>query len=440
MRVVHVGLGAFHRAHQAWYTDVTDASSEWGIAAFSVRSQGRVADLADQGGLYTVVERAPDTDRARIVGSIAAVHHGADLDAFVSYLADPAVSIVTATVTESGYRIAPDGRPLNDPAVDADIAALRSWTRHAPPPPMETVPGRLLLGLQARRRADVGPISIVPCDNLPSNGSLVRSGLLALADRADPQLVAWIADTVAFVSTVVDRITPAASREVLETAHRLTGLDDRSPVVTEPYHEWILAGDFPLGRPEWERAGARFVEDVEPFERRKLVMLNGAHTILAAAGIPLGHETVAEAIGNPVIRDLVERFWNEAARSLLPGADPDSYQTQLVERFANPRIRHRLEQIAADSTLKVRLRVLPVLEAELASGRSAEASAEAIAAWLKLARLRPDLPDPAAQILRSAEDTVDGDLARLAAVAERLTADQSLAAHLSSAARSEPSS
>ncbi|GII95534.1 mannitol dehydrogenase family protein [Sinosporangium siamense] len=434
VRIVHLGLGAFHRAHQAWYTDVVDEAKEWGIAAFTGQSPDRAVELMAQDGLYSVIERAADGDRARVVGSISAAHDGAAAARFAGYLADPGVAIVTSTITEAGYRISPDGQPIAAPEVDADLDALRRWRADTEPPTVVTAPGRLLLGLQARRRAEGGPIAVVPCDNVPDNGRMVRSGLLQLADRIDPLLAAWIDREAAFVSTVVDRITPATTPADVVAGSRLTGFDDRSPVVTEPFHDWVLAGEFPNGRPAWELAGATFVSDTEPFERRKLGMLNGAHTILAATGLVRGHTTVAEAIADPKPRELVERFWDEAARSLPAEVDPDGYRAQLIQRFANARIRHRLEQIAADSTLKVRLRILPILEAELAAGRPADTSIAAVAAWLRLAERRPDLPDPAAAALREAPPGTHGDRVRLAAVDERLVEDHALSAQIIAAA------
>jgi fructuronate reductase len=245
-----------------------------------------------------------------------------------------------------------------------------------------TLPGRLLLGLDARRRAHGGPIALVPCDNVPANGAGLRTSLLARAADIDDSLAEWIADNVSFVSTVVDRITPASTPDDRIAARELTGYDDRTPVVTEPFHDWILQDRFPVGRPPWEAAGARFAASIEPFEQRKLRMLNGAHTLLACVGLVRGHSTVAEAIADPAILRLVDRYWDEAARTLAPETRPDRYRVDLRARFANPRMGHTLAQISTDSLQKVRLRILPVLRAEVEAGRSGDAAKAAIAAWL----------------------------------------------------------
>jgi fructuronate reductase len=255
-----------------------------------------------------------------------------------------------APITEAGYRLDGDAPPL---ALD-----------------------RLARGLEARRRAGAGPIALVSCDNLPSNGKVLRRALL----RLDPGLDPGLDETVSFVSTSVDRITPRLTPAELEGLRAASGWDDAAPVVTEPFSDWVLDGAFPAGRPRWETAGARFVDDVEPFERRKLWLLNGAHTIFAASGPGRGHQTVAAAFADPYCRELVIGFWDEAARHLTdPSLDIPSYLAQLRQRFANPRIAHRLTDIADQAPAKVRVRLQPVLRAELAAGRSGAATLRALA-------------------------------------------------------------
>ncbi|GGD26221.1 mannitol-1-phosphate 5-dehydrogenase [Microbacterium faecale] len=380
VRIVHLGLGAFHRSHQAWFT--ARAGDDWGIAAFTGRSPAAAVPLAEQNGLFTLVERGPDGDSAEIIGSIARAHDGRDLEALAAAIAAPTTAIVTLTITEAGYLLGPDGRlDGSDDAVIADRAALRAATRdpvRAPRP--STALGRLAMALEARRRAGAGPIAVVPCDNLPGNGRVVREALLGLASDA-PELRAYIEAEVSMVSTSVDRITPAATDDDHALAERLTGFVDHAPVVAEPFHDWVLAGEFPAGRPAWERAGARFVDDIEPFENRKLWMLNGAHTILASVGPARGHETVASAMADATVRGLVERFWDEASRHLAPELEADNYRDALMARFLNPRIEHRLAQIAQGAGIKVRARILPVLQRELAAGRDASGCLAALAAW-----------------------------------------------------------
>jgi fructuronate reductase len=386
VRIVHLGLGAFHRAHQAWYTAHASDAADWGIAAVTGRSPDAAETLAAQDGLFTLIERGPAADRVEIVRSIVEAHAGSDLAAFRELLARPDVAILTMTVTEAGYRLGADGVPdLGDVAVASDIAILRaglsapdtSLTDLAP----TTALGRVLLGLEARRRADAPDIAIVPCDNLPENGELVRRAMLWLADAVSPRLASWIRSHVSVVSTSVDRITPRPTDADRAQAHELTGFVDDAAVVTEPFSDWVLCGGFPSGRPDWASAGARFVDDIGPWEARKLWMLNGAHSTLAAIGPVRGHLLVSDAIADPVCRDLVERLWDEDERH-LPDLDLARYRASLVERFANPRIEHRLEQIAQDATTKLRVRIVPVAHAERATGRSATGCAAAIAAWI----------------------------------------------------------
>jgi fructuronate reductase len=390
VRIVHLGLGAFHRAHQAWYTAHADDAGEWGIAAFTGRRPEAATTLGAQDGLYTLIERGPERDRDEIIGSLVEAVDGADIRRLVELLSRREVPVVTLTVTEAGYRLRPDGDPdLDDAELARDVAALREATRAGGPvdglSPTTTI-GRLLAGLEARRRAGAGPLAVVPCDNIPGNGPFVRRGVLGAARVVGEDLAAFVSEVVAFVSTSVDRITPRTTDADVRDFNSRADRVDRSPVFTEPFSDWVLSGEFPAGRPAWERAGARFVEDIEPWERRKLWLLNGAHTLLALAGPPRGHETVASAIGDPVLLAAVGGFWDEATRHLPDSLDLAVYRRALLDRFANARIEHRLAQIAEDSTRKVRLRIVPVAEAELAAGRTAAGCAFVLAAWLNAER------------------------------------------------------
>jgi fructuronate reductase len=432
VRMAHLGLGAFHRSHKAWWTGAVGRADPWGIAAFTGRSPAAAAALRAQDGLYTLLVRGPDADRAELVTAISRAADGADTAAFTACLADPAVRVLTLTVTEAGYRQAADGGlDRSDPVVAADIAALsgsigqgQQWAR--------TAPGRVLAGLRVRRRADAGPVALVPCDNLSGNGEVLRRVLMDLAEATDPPLAAWIANSVAFVSTVVDRITPRATEQDLATVTRLTGWADRAPVVTEPFREWVLAGDFPGGRPPWEEAGARFVADVTPYEQRKLWLLNGAHSILAYAGLLRGHRTIADAYADDRCRAWVDDWWAEATRHLPPSvaATSGEYRRELAERFANPRIRHQLAQVAADGSQKLRMRAVPVLCRERAAGRHGTAALRMIACWIAYLHSGsagpPGLADPLAAMLLAAQRATD----LLAVLAPDLAADAEVAADL----------
>lgn len=388
VRIVHLGLGAFSRSHTAWYTQAASDGADWGIAAYTGRSRDLADRLTRQDGLYTLVERAEDGDRAEVVGSVVRAHAGDDLPSLLRDLSAEDTAIVTLTITEIGYRLAADGGPdLEDPLVRRDrdelaaVAAGRLTPRDAAP---QTALGRLLLGLESRRRAEGGPIAIVSCDNLPDNGGRLARGVAAWVEGIAPELGGWLDAHASFVSTSIDRITPRISAE--EDAVLRARCGDEAPVVAEPFRDWVLSGRFPAGRPAWESAGARFVDDLDPWESRKLWLLNGAHTLLAALGRLRGHESVAAAVADPVCRAAVDALWDDAATVLPADLGIPEYREALLERFGNPRIEHRLQQIGQDTETKLRLRIVPVAELVLAAGGSAEGSTAALGACLAALR------------------------------------------------------
>ena len=379
VRIVHLGLGAFFRAHLAWYTQHAPDAGQWGIAAFTGRTATAAREIAAQDGLYTLVTRGARGDTTEIIRSVAAVHASTDHDAFLRYLRDPAVAVLSLTVTEAGYcTSARGGLDLARDDVLADIRALRA-DRAAP---VTTVPARVLAAVVARHDAGLRPVAVVSCDNVPGNGAVTARVVRDLAAEIAPDLPD-VVDQVDFVSTVVDRITPRATAQDRASLALATGRHDAAPVVTEPFSEWVLQGDFASGRPSWESVGARFVADLAPFEQRKLWLLNGAHSLLAYAGGVRGHRTVAEAVADPRCRQEVEQWWDQVQPHLgLPQEEVAAYRSALLGRFANPRIRHELAQIAVDGSVKLPLRVLPVLRAERAAGRGPGAAAQVLAAWV----------------------------------------------------------
>jgi fructuronate reductase len=268
----------------------------------------------------------------------------------------------------------------------------------------------MVLGLEQRRRRDGGGLAIVPCDNLNGNGLAVQGVLTDLARDVSPELCDWIDSTVTFVSTSVDRVTPAATPADLDAVAALTGYRDAAPVITEPFTDWILSGRFPAGRPRWEDAGARFVDDLAPFEQRKLWHLNAAHSLLAYAGRLAGHDTVAQAACDPRLRRWVEQLWDEAGAALAghPDLDLEQYRAQVMRRFENPRIEHRLAQIAVDGSVKLRQRALPVLRAAREHGVDGSAAVRVVAAWIGwLLRGADPVVDPADRALDDARRRAD---------------------------------
>ncbi|MEW1808154.1 mannitol dehydrogenase family protein [Pseudarthrobacter sp. NPDC080039] len=418
VRIVHLGLGAFHRAHQAWYTHTANqaaAAAPWGIAAFTGRRPRAGELLRAQGGLYTLITRSATGDSAEIIDSIAEAHDGSHTRRWNDLLAHPDTALVTLTITEAGYRYKQEiGLNYADATVAADITVLRHGHADAP---VASAPGRLVQGLRARRAAGSGDIAILSCDNLSRNGEVTRTVVLQMASAVDRELAAWIDGHVSFVSSMVDRITPAGAAGDEQTAVRLTGYTDHAPVVTEPFTEWIIAGDFPAGRPEWERAGARFVDDIEPYEQRKLWLLNAGHSLLAYTGLLRGHTTIAQAVEDDICRDLLEKLWEEAAEVLpfSPG-EIAAATAALRERFANPAIRHLLLQVARDGSQKIPLRCIPVIERRLDSGRDAGTGQTALlAAWLLHLKSSPaHINDPsAANLIASLGPDVHTDALRM---------------------------
>ena len=350
VRMVHLGEGNFHRAHQAWYTAHSPDADEWGIAGFTGRRPDLADALAPQDGLYTLITRAADGDKFELIGSLSAVHPAADHEAYLDYLSAPQTALVTITVTEAAYLRNAEGRlDAERDVIIADLQALRSDPRLV----VSSLPARLVAGLMARRDASSGAITILSCDNLPENGAVTETVVTDLAALVDESLLTWIERNVDFATSMVDRITPATTDEDRRIVQEHTGYVDASPVPTEPFSEWVVSGRFPAGRPRWEDAGAQLVDDVEPFEQRKLWLLNGSHSMLAYAGSVRGHETIDEAIADPACREWVELFWDEASRHLPfpPGVDrglSSSAPHPLLEpphaRPARPHRRRRLNQ------------------------------------------------------------------------------------------------
>ena len=392
VRCAHLGLGGFHRAHQAWYAA---ADPGWGIAAYTFRSTELPSALDEQDGLFSLLVRGERADSAEIVPSISRAHPGTDEQRWLTDLACPDITVLTLTVTEAAYRV---------PGAGADSAVAR-----------------LVSGLRARFRADAAPLSIVPCDNVPDNAGVLREVLRTALAAEDRSLREWFDTDVSIVGTVVDRITPATTAEDLPAVAELTGFRDRAPVVAEPFTEWLFAGTFPGGRPAWERAGARFVDDVEPYERRKLRLLNGAHTLLAYVGLGRGLGTVREAIDDGELAELVESWWDTASVDVpLPGEELADYRQQLRRRFAAAGIRHQLAQIATGGSQKIPARWLPALRAERQRARLPPAIVTGLAAWLDHLRRGDEVRDPrgdelvplarSASAARSVLDALDPEL------------------------------
>ncbi|WP_026925934.1 mannitol dehydrogenase family protein [Granulicoccus phenolivorans] len=421
VRIVHVGLGNFHRAHQAYYTCHAADAAQWGIASFCGRHRDQADALAPQDGLYTLIVQGADGNRPEVIGAISEARGAEEIDRWLELLSSPEVVILTSTVTEKGYAVAKGALDLSDELVVRDLATLRAGSTG----PLETYAGKVVAGLQARRAAGVGGLTVLPCDNLSNNGGVARAAIRGFAEAYDPDLLAWIDEVVVFASSMVDRITPATTDENRAQVLAESGYVDAWPVPTEPFIEWVIEGEFPHGRPDWESSGATVItEGLEVFETRKLWLLNGSHSMMAYAGPIRGRETVAEAIADPVIRGWVETFWDEAGRHLaLPPADIAAYRSALLERFANPNIRHLLAQIAHDGSIKLAQRTVPVAKAERAEGKLPLGCATTLAAWvLHLRGTGAPVVDAHAEAALQAAATTD-DTAAVRGVLATLDAD-----------------
>ncbi len=380
--IVHLGLGAFFRAHGALYVAEAMAASggDWGIVGVSLKSPTMRDALKPQGCAYTAVELGPDGAEARIVEVIEDVLVAPeDPEAVLAVMADPKVRIVSLTVTEKGYCHEPATGALNfsHPDVVHDIAE----------PLPRSAPGFLVRALQRRRAAGLAPFTVMTCDNLPGNGAVVRGVVLALAERIDPGLAAWIAGEGRFPSTMVDRIVPATKPEDVALAESLTGRHDALPVMHEPFRQWVVEDDFVGGeRPDLGAVGVELVADVTPFEHMKLRMLNGTHSSLAYLGYLAGHETIADTVADPVFAGFVRRLWAREIIPVLappPGVDLSAYADALFSRYANPAIRHRTWQIAMDGSQKLPQRLLGTIGENVEAGRAVPGLCLAVAAWMR---------------------------------------------------------
>jgi fructuronate reductase len=419
-RIVHLGLGAFARAHLALYVEDAASDDPWDIIGVSLQRPDQRDRLAPQDWLYTALERGPDGSAARIVGVLTRVLVAPENpEAVLDALADPATAIVSLTITEKGYCHDPASGRLNfsHPGILHDLA-----TPEAP----RTAIGFLAEGLRRRHLAGLPPFTVLSCDNLPANGRLLAGLVGELAAARDPALAGWITREGAFPCSMVDRIVPAPVPEDAAEAEAVTGLADAAPVAHEPFRQWVIEDRFVGGlRPRWERAGAIVTPDVEPFELMKLRLLNGAHSALAYLGSLAGRQTIAEAMADPALAGFLTRFWQEVLPTVPPppGIDLPDYTRSLAARFRNPAIRHRTWQIAMDGSQKLPQRLLGPVRARRALGLPVPCLALAIAAWARYlggvdeAGAAIDIRDPLATSLRAClEGAGDDPAARIRAL------------------------
>ncbi|WP_081788352.1 mannitol dehydrogenase family protein [Candidatus Blastococcus massiliensis] len=384
--VVHFSVGGFHRSHQLLYFDEVAErriSSDWGVVGVGLHSRTMKDALAPQDHLYTVVERSPDGERARVVGVMIDYHFAPDDPARVlDLLTDERTRMVSLTITGSGYRLCPSRGTF-----DADDVDIRADLRCPDRP--RTVFGYLVEALDRRRRAGLPPFTVVSCDNMHRNGDAARAAVVGFARLRDEVLARWIADRVAFPSSMVDRITPHTSPGERAAVARRYGVDDRWPVITEPFSQWVIEDTFSNGRPPLDEVGVRFVPDVGDYELMKTRLLNASHCALGYLGSLAGLRTLDEVMAEPVFAHYVERLMDDEVTPLLPppdGIDLADYKRTLMQRFANPAISDGLARLCRRGSTKMPHHLLPSLREALDQGRPHRLLTLGVAGWLQYLR------------------------------------------------------
>ena len=379
--IVHLGVGSFHKAHQAYYTDkiLEKSGGDWRIMGVSLRSNDAQNQLRPQNGLYTLLIKGGMRTTSRVIGSIVNVLSASkNSEPAIQAMVNKNIKIVSLTVTEKAYGLNLSNLGCN--INHADIAYdLKNF--HSP----RGVLGIVTKALAIRKLKKIPPFTVLCCDNLPNNGKLLRSAVIDFSQRININLSQWIEDEVAFPSTMVDRITPTPTQNTYQEAKRVINLKDFAAVETEEFSQWVIEDNFPLGRPDWDCAGAIFTNNVGPFEKMKLRMLNGTHSMLAYVGFHCGHRYVRDVMNDKVLSNLVNRHLQIAAQTLKPikGIDYNNYAQSLVSRFSNPEIAHETFQIAMDGSEKMQQRIFYPLKDAISLNLNIRPFAFAIAAWLR---------------------------------------------------------
>jgi len=383
--IVHIGVGGFFRSHQAVYLDRLlhqPGEAEWGYCGVGLLPHdAAIRDaMRSQDCLYTVVERSAEGDTARVIGSVLDFLYAPDdPEAVLEQMADPGTRIVALTITEGGYYVNQGNGEFDatHPDIQHDLAHP-----HAP----RCSFGFLLEALQRRRERGLAPFTIMSCDNLQNNGDVARTMLLAFAGLRDPGLADWLAAHGAFPNSMVDRITPATTDEHRALVRERFGIADAWPVMAEPFTQWVIEDRFPGGRPAWERVGAQLTDDVLPYEKMKLRLLNAGHQAMCYIGMLLGYELAHEAMADADIRRLLVKLMDVEVTPLLPpveGIDLADYKRTLVERFSNPAIRDQLARIGTEGSARIPKFVLPSVREQLSRGGPLGILSFTVACWFR---------------------------------------------------------
>jgi fructuronate reductase len=376
--ILHLGIGAFHRAHQAVYTEdaIEVAGGNWGITGVSMRQASVAETLAAQDGLYSVETRDEEA-RYRVIGCVrSTLTLPLDPGAVAQILADPAIEIVTLTVTEKGYCLGEDGLDFTHPDIIHDITH--------PNLPRSAV-GALVAGLWQRHQAGGAPVTVISCDNLAGNGPRLAAATIQLADHLDPALAHWILNDIAFPETMVDSIVPASDAASRARVDAALGLTDLASVQRESFAQWVIEDRFAGPRPAWDRVGVEIVGAVQPYRQLKLHVLNACHSALAYLGLARGHDYVRQAIADPELAGFLDALIAEEVAPGLAKLPVAAYWATTRKRFANPAVDHRLDQIAQDGPFKLAQRVFPLIETNRQAGLPVERLAAIVRAWASFA-------------------------------------------------------
>jgi mannitol 2-dehydrogenase len=383
--IVHVGVGNFHRAHEAYYTDqlLNLGEKNWGICGVCLldRDLKMYETLAEQDGLYSLVVKEPDGNLSvRVIGSIVEyLYAPTDPTSVISKMADPSVKIISLTITEGGYNYdASTGEFLfSEPEIQWDL-------QHPDRP--KTIFGYLAAALLRRKKNGTPGFTVLSCDNIQQNGKVCKKMLMTYLRECQPDLASWTEHHVTFPNCMVDRITPVTSEQDIEDLRSEYQLEDRWPVVCEPFIQWVIEDHFTQGRPDWGKVGVRFVKEVEPYEKMKIRLLNAGHSLLGFSGSLYGFKTIDETVRNPMITAFLRKFMDHEASPVLgkiKGVDLGKYKNNLLQRFANPYIGDQLSRICSESSSKIPKFLLPTIREQLEKGGSLECSALIIAAWCR---------------------------------------------------------
>lgn len=415
--IVHLGVGAFHRCHQAVYTEevLNKVGGDWAIIGVCLRSADTRDAMASQDYLYSVASQDYQSSRYQVVGAIKHVLVAPESPSQVfEVIASLQCKVVTLTITEKGYCLDPASGLLDKahPEIVHDLQSLDN---------PKTALGYLAAGLRQRFDNGMPGITLLSCDNLRHNGEKLKAALLAFSEAFNPALAQWISNTCTFPSSMVDRIVPAATDATFAAAKSALQVLDSAALRTELFSQWVIEDNFASARPPWDKAGAQFVKDVTPYEEMKLRLLNGSHSTLAYAGALSGYETVADAIGNPAYANMIQLLMQQEMTPTLPpleGFDVVEYQQQLLKRFRNPHLHHKLHQIAVDGSQKIPQRMIPALLWQVHNNKQFNVICFAIAAWISFTWevSKQDsnhmLSDPMAESLRTLAQQCQSDSSR----------------------------